>query len=59
MTPSCGAAGRRIVKLPAQDGRYEHLVLLECTDDAHEGDKHYDATFGMEFGPVSLASSAS
>jgi hypothetical protein len=45
----CGVQGRRVMKLPAQDGTHDHLVHLVCTEDEHEGDQHYDGTYGIEF----------
>lgn len=46
---ACGARGRRVLTLQGHGGAHERLVHLECTEEEHEGDEHYDSTYGLEF----------
>jgi hypothetical protein len=51
----CGAQGRRVVVQESYGGVHERLVRVTCTEDEHQGDQHYDGTYGLEFGPAHMA----
>jgi len=47
---TCGVAGQRVIKAGCQEGYYDRLVHLVCTDPPHEGNEHYDETYSLGFG---------